>query len=178
MSKILWDNISGVAGTARDIGDVPTYLHRLTKWRSFFNPDFSPKILCNKKLPSNPGKGWREQVKARHIVKMIKDGEVSDIHTSCVPYLGRQRPHPAGCHLRWCESPWQHRLHQAAPRHCWHWRCCCNCSWSILCDTAAPTPFSNAPVPWMIKKGRKKKREEGGDIRTMFVSMEPTVCGE
>lgn len=72
------------------------------------------------------------------------------------PYLGRQRPHPAGCRPRWCGSPWWRRLHPAAPRRCWRWRCCCSCSCSSLCGTAAPTPFSDAPVPWMIRReGRR-----------------------
>lgn len=68
-------------------------------------------------------------------------------------YLGRQRPHPAGCRPQWCGSPWWRRLHPAAPRRCWRWRCCCSCSCSSLCGTAAPTPFSNAPVPWVVQEG-------------------------
>lgn len=72
---------------------------------------------------------------------------------SRTPYLGRQRPHPAGCRPRWCGSPWWRRLHPAAPRRCWRWRCCCSCSCSNLCGTAAPTPFSNAPGPWVIRRG-------------------------
>lgn len=77
------------------------------------------------------------------------------LHT---PYLGRQHPHPADCHPLWCESPWWHQLHPAAPRHCWHWWCCCSCFCSILCGRAAPTPFSKAPLPWTIR--REGGREE------------------
>lgn len=77
---------------------------------------------------------------------------------SCVPYLGMQRPHLAGYRPQLCESPWWRQLHQAAPRRYWRWRCCCNCSCSILCGTAAPTPFSNAPFHWMIRKKKGKWR--------------------
>lgn len=73
-----------------------------------------------------------------------------------LPYLGRQRPHRAGCHPRWYGSPWWCRLHLAAPRHCWRWRCCCSCSCSSLCGRAAPTPFSNTPLPWMIQEGERR----------------------
>lgn len=82
---------------------------------------------------------------------------------SQTPYLGRQRLHPAGYRPLWCGSPWWRLLHPAAPRRCWHWRCCCSCSCSSLCGTAALTPFSNTPVPWMRRRG------EGWDIHTMFV---------
>lgn len=81
------------------------------------------------------------------------------------PYLGRQRPHPAGCRPLWCGSPWWRLLHPAAPRRCWRWRCCCSCSCSSLCGTAALTPFSKTPVPWMIRRGGGW----GGDIHTVFV---------